>query len=137
MAIDLRLACIADGANGCSLWAGRSCWLTGPCFLMWSVDFNGMHYFVGEISLKLSGCNHTAINWRQLTGGIVALKIPLVAFVYMSEKSGIQTFGQWFHNGTSWLLPSQDNDCPWILLLIPRQYPGQDRHATVDGYSCL
>ncbi|MCY1407893.1 hypothetical protein D9M71_232050 [compost metagenome] len=32
LAIDLRLAYIADGANGCSLRADRSCWLTGPCF---------------------------------------------------------------------------------------------------------
>ena len=96
MAIDLRLACIADGANGCSLRADRSCWLTGPCFLMWSVDFNGVYLFVGEFSSGLeravSGRNHTAINWRQLTGGIVALKIPLVASVYMSEKSEAQSF---------------------------------------------
>ena len=45
----------------------------------------------GEISPKPSGCNHTATNWRQLTGGIVALKIPLVASVYMSEKSEVQS----------------------------------------------
>jgi hypothetical protein len=69
-----------------------------PLFFMWSAD---------EF-----GCDHAAINWRQLTGGMVALKIPLVASVCMSEKSGIQSFRQCFHNGTSWLLPSQNTDSP-------------------------
>ncbi|MCK8667553.1 hypothetical protein M1M11_21985 [Pseudomonas azerbaijanoccidens] len=53
MVIDLRQAYIADGANGGSLRADRSSWLTDLCFVVLCIGFNGAYFLKEKSSLKL------------------------------------------------------------------------------------
>jgi len=53
MVIDLRQAYIADGANGGSLRADRSSWLTDLCFVVLCIGFNGAYFLNEKSSLKL------------------------------------------------------------------------------------